>query len=146
MFVVDTNLLLYAVNPDSNDHPAAQLMVEEWRRGDRLCFLTWNIIYEFLRVSTHLKVFPQPLDLPRARSWISALLTGRAVRVLLPGERHMAVLEELAERYPRMRGNIVHDMHTVALMREHGINEIRTADGDFHQFDFLKVVNPFVRA
>ena len=63
MFVVDTNLLLYAVNPDSTDHPAARLLVAECRRGDRLCFLTWSSIYEFLRVSTHHKVFPQPLDL-----------------------------------------------------------------------------------
>ena len=44
---------------------------------------------------------------------------------------------------PRViRGNVVHDMHTVVLMREHGITEIRTTDADFHQFRFLTVVNP----
>jgi hypothetical protein len=27
-------------------------------------------------------------------------------------------------------------------MLEHGVMEIRTADTDFHQFPFLRVVNP----
>jgi len=26
---------------------------------------------------------------------------------------------------------------------EHGVPEIRTADADFHQFAFIRVVNPF---
>jgi predicted nucleic acid-binding protein len=29
-------------------------------------------------------------------------------------------------------------------MKEHGIPEIRTADTDFHQFPFLRVVNPLL--
>ena len=34
-----------------------------------------------------------------------------------------------------------HDLHIAAVMREHGITEIG-ADTDFHQFKFLRVVNP----
>src|SRR5919106_990903 len=74
MFVVDTNVLLHAVNPDSPDHQRAHAAMEAWRPGDRSWFLTWGIVYEFLRVSTHLSVFPDPLDLPSARSWIALLL------------------------------------------------------------------------
>lgn len=64
--------------------------------------------------------------------------------MLVPTERHMEVLEGLSTRHPRLSGNIVHDLHTAALMREHGVTEIRTADTDFHQFPFLTVVNPLV--
>lgn len=39
-------------------------------------------------------------------------------------------------------GNVVHDLHIAALMVEHGVTEIRTADTDFHQFEFLRVRNP----
>lgn len=144
MFVVDTNLLLYAVNPDSDDHGAARALIEEWRRDDRSWFLTWSIVYEFLRVGTHPKVFPRPLTLPRAREWIAALLSCPSAGMLVATERHMEVLEELSARHPRLCGNIVHDLHTAALMREHGVTEIRTADTDFHQFPFLTVVNPLV--
>jgi predicted nucleic acid-binding protein len=34
---------------------------------------------------------------------------------------------------------------TSALIREHGVTEIRTADTDFHQFGFLTVTNPLVQ-
>jgi len=144
VFVVDTNLLLYAVNPDSADHARARVLLEEWRKGDRSWFLTWGIVYEFLRVSTHPKVFANPLDLQRAREWIGILLASRSAGLLMPTERHLAVLDDVTVRHPRLRGNIVHDLHTAALMREHGVAEIRTADTDFHQFSFLTVVNPLV--
>lgn len=40
MFVVDTNLLLYAVNLDSPEHERAHALVREWRSGERPWFLT----------------------------------------------------------------------------------------------------------
>ena len=144
MFVVDTNLLLYAVNPDAEEHKHAYALIESWRRDDRRCYVTWNIVYEFLRVSTHQKVFGRPLSLMHAKEWIASLVRSPNVGVLSPTDRHLDVLAELAARHPRLRGNLVHDMHTVVLMREHGITEIRTADADFHQFRFLTVVNPLV--
>ena len=142
MFVVDTNLLLYAVNPDAEEHEQAYALIESWRRDDRRWYVTWNIVYEFLRVSTHHKVFGRPLSLVQATEWLASLMRSPNVAVLTPTDRHVDILAELTARHPRLRGNLVHDMHTVVLMREHGITEIRTADADFHQFRFLTVVNP----
>jgi len=146
MFVVDTNLLLYAVNPDSNEHQVALAEVERYREGAQLWFLTWGIVYEFLRVSTHRAVFDRPLSLERAWSWIEALRAGHGFRILSETERHADVVRELSARHPRLAGNPVHDLHTAALMLEHGIAEIRTADTDFHQFPFLRVLNPLLGA
>ena len=142
MFVIDTNLLLYAVNPDAQEHDRVRDLVEEWRRGDRAWFVTWGIIYEFLRVSTHPRVFPTPIGLVQSREWITALLSGRDDRILVATDRHAGVLELLVASHPRLRGNPVHDLHIATLMMEHGVPEIRTADTDFHQFEFLRVVNP----
>lgn len=144
MFVVDTNLLLYAANPKSPDHPAARELVEGWRSEGRPWFLTWGIAYEFLRVSTHRRVFPRPLKLQEARGWLDLLLATPGVAVLTETDRHRSVLEELAGAHPRLAGNTVHDLHTAALMWEHGVSEIRTADTDFHQFPFVRAVNPLV--
>lgn len=44
LFVIDTNILLYAVNPDSDDHGRARGPGEEWRLGDRSWFLPWSIV------------------------------------------------------------------------------------------------------
>ena len=144
MFVVDTNLLLYAVNPDAPEHARARALVEEWRRGEHSWFLTWGIVYEFLRVSTHANVFTKPLNLPTAQRWLDILLAGPRCGILVETDRHRAVLEELVRQHPRLHGNPVHDLHTAVLMKEHGVSEIRTADTDFHQFPFLRVDNPLV--
>lgn len=142
MFVIDTNLLLYAVNPDALEHARARGLLEEWRRGDRDWFVTWGIIYEFLRVSTHPRVFQAPITLTQAHKWIAALLAGRDDSILVATDRHTGVLEQVVASHPRVRGNPVHDLHIATLMMEHGVPEIRTADADFHQFAFLRVVNP----
>lgn len=144
MFVVDTNLLLYAVNLDAPEHARAHALVEEWRRGERSWFVTWGIVYEFLRVSTHANVFAEPLDLPTARRWLDILLAGPRSGILVETDRHREVLAEITVLHPRLHGKAVQDLHTAALMMEHGVPEIRTADTDFHQFRFLRVENPLV--
>jgi toxin-antitoxin system PIN domain toxin len=142
MFVVDTNILLYAVNPDALEHDRAHALLEEWRSDERPWFLTWGIVYEFIRVATHHSVFPSPLSIGQAREWLGILMSGRPDAVLVATDRHMGILTELVSSHPRLRGNPVHDLHIAALMMEHGVPEIRTADTDFHQFGFLRVVNP----
>lgn len=59
-----------------------------------------------------------------------------------PTEKHLTVLSQIAKELPNLRGNVVHDMHTAVLMREHGINQICTMDSDFQRFPFLEVINP----
>lgn len=57
-------------------------------------------------------------------------------------DRHADVLGELVGSEPELSGNLVHDLHTVALMKEHGVTEIRTRDADFGRFSGLRVVDP----
>jgi hypothetical protein len=142
LFVVDTNLLIYAAIEESAEHDRVQPLLEQWRSGPAPCFLTWPIIYEFLRTTTHPRVFRNPLKLSAAWSFVDALTQSPAVDVLVAMEHHGEVLSQLTREYPRVSGNLLHDLHTVALMREHGVTEIRTADTDFHQFTFLRVSNP----
>jgi toxin-antitoxin system PIN domain toxin len=142
VFVVDTNILLHAVNPDSRDHTKARAALGQWRSQTRPWFLTWGIVYEFLRLATHRQVFSKPLDLVTAENWLRVLLTANSGGLLTETERHPAVLAETVKAHPRLAGNPVHDLHTAVLMREHGVTEIRTADTDFHQFPFITVINP----
>jgi predicted nucleic acid-binding protein len=61
---------------------------------------------------------------------------------LIETPRHPQFVRDLMEEYPDLSGSIMHDLHTVALMREHGIGEIRTLDRHFQRFRHVKVVNP----
>lgn len=51
-------------------------------------------------------------------------------------------MREVISRVPYARGNLIHDLHTAVLMREHGVGSIRTRDSDFHRFEFVEVVDP----
>jgi predicted nucleic acid-binding protein len=57
-------------------------------------------------------------------------------------DEHDRVLAEVL-RTTKVEGNLIHDAHIVALMMEHGVGEIITADQDFHRFKQIHVVNPF---
>ena len=57
-------------------------------------------------------------------------------------DRHRQVLQMTLGELPDVRANLIHDLHTAVLMREHGIARIYTRDTDFHRFPFLDVVDP----
>jgi toxin-antitoxin system PIN domain toxin len=142
MFVVDTSLLIYAVNRRSPHQARARSALEEWRGGSEAWFLTWSIIYEFLRATTHARTLDHPLTFVESWSIIDTLRASPSFGILVETERHAEVVRDLTLEYPRVSGNRLHDLHIAALMREHGVLEIRTADLGFHQFKFLRVVNP----
>lgn len=142
MFVVDTNVLLYAADQDSEFHAPCRRLIEDARAQPAPWFLTWNICYEFLRISTHPRVYAKPWPASRARQFIDAMLTSPGVTVLTATQRHAAVLRQCLDELPEARGNLMHDLHTAVLMREHGVSRIVTRDADFHRFAFLDVVDP----
>ena len=142
MFVVDTNLLIYAAIRKSPAHDQASRLVAEWRSSAEPWLITWSIAYEFLRAVTHRSILAGPLAFADAWSFIESLRASPSFGILVETDRHPEVVRDLTREYPHVSGNLVHDLHIAALMREHGVVEIRTADTDFHQFKFLRVVNP----
>lgn len=142
MFVVDTNVLVYAADADSVHHPRCRKLLESWRRQPGGWFLTWGIVYEFVRVTTHPRVMRRPWTGPHAWGFIAVLLASRGLHVLAPTDRHAAVAIQVFSEVPHLAGNLVYDAHTAVLMREHGIRRIYTRDTDFHRFPFLEPVDP----
>jgi uncharacterized protein len=141
-FVVDTNILVYAADRDSPDHAACRKKLERWRAQRPLWFVTWGIVYEFLRVVTHPQVMARPWSAREAWGFVEALLASRSLRVLVPGPDHASVVAEVMASVPQLRGNLFPDAHTAFLMREQGIRRIYTRDADFHRFAFLEVIDP----
>ena len=96
------------------------------RRDPYPAFLTWNICYEFLRVITHPRVFRPPWVAQEAWRFVESLLTSPGFNLLLPTDRHATVIGHTLSELPGVRGNMVHDLHTAVLMREHGVSRICT--------------------
>ena len=142
MFVVDTNVLLYAANTDASEHGQCSALLEGWRRQPSAWYTTWGILYEFLRVVTHPRVFANPWTATAAWGFVEALLDSPSLRVLVEGERHVEVARQVMSDVPMVTGNLVFDARTAILMREHGVRRIWTRDTDFHRFAFLEVLDP----
>jgi len=142
MLVVDTNILVYAADADSPFHAACREWLERQRVRPDAWYVTWSILYEFLRVTTHPRVMRRPWLAPTAWDFVVALLASPGLAVLVPTSRHAEVAGQLIAELPHIAGNMLHDAHTAVLMREHGIRQVCTRDNDFHEFPFLEVIDP----
>jgi toxin-antitoxin system PIN domain toxin len=145
VFVVDTNVLVYAADVDAPAHARCRELLEEWRRQSSAWYTTWGVLYEFLRITTHPRVLRSPWSVNKSWFFVEAMLGSTALSVLVETERHASVVEEVLQEVPQVGGNVVHDAHTAILMREHGIRRIYTRDTDFHRFPFLEVIDPLAR-
>jgi predicted nucleic acid-binding protein len=93
-------------------------------------------------MATHPRDFPQPLRTSEAVDFLEAILSAPYFRVLGTTERHWVGLRALVTELGELSGNFFFDIHTVALMREHGIRRIASADSDFAKFSGLEIINP----
>lgn len=146
MFAVDTNVLIHAVHNGVAEQPPCRALLERCRADRIPWFLTWSIVYEFLRVSTHPRVFGHPLTIEQAWSFVDSLRASPSLSILVETERHGDVAGRTFEELGDLSGNLLHDAHTAILMREHGISRIYTLDNDFHRFPFLEVLDPLASA
>jgi toxin-antitoxin system PIN domain toxin len=142
MFVVDTNVLVYAADESAPEHARCRALVEAWRRRNGAWYVTWGIAYEFLRVVTHARVMRHPWAIADGARFLAVLLASPSLGILVPTDRHARVLADVVTEVPGLAGNVLHDAQTAVLMREHGIRRICTRDTDFHRFPFLEPIDP----
>ena len=62
-------------------------------------------------------------------------------RMLTEADGFLPVLRDVGTGVT-LRGNAVPDAHLVAVLRQHGVRTLYTADADFRRFGFLDVRNP----
>jgi uncharacterized protein len=142
MFVVDTNILVYAANSDGKEYDRARSFLDQCRDQPTVWYITYGILYEFFRITTHHRVFTTPWTFSEAWNYVQVLLESPGLSILQETERHIAVGEEIGKQVPMIRGNLLYDARTAIIMREHGVKTIYTRDTDFYKFPFLKVVDP----
>lgn len=140
--VIDTNLLLYGANASAAEHAPARDFLTSAGRSTEHWYLTEGILYEFLRVCTHPRVFPRPLGWREGHAFLGPFLESPNFTVLQAGGNHWQILEEVMAGLSHPAGNLLFDVRTAVLMREHGIRDIFTTDADFLQFSDIRVINP----
>ncbi len=142
MIAIDTNILVYAQREEAPHHVQAAALLTGLAEGENPWALPWPCIYEFLRVVTHPRVFDPPSDLDVVLKDLDSLLEAPSLMLLGEGPTHPPAMRQ-ALTSARATGNLVHDAHIAALLLEHGVRELWTADRDFSRFPGLRVRHPF---
>lgn len=139
---IDANVLLYASDAHSPRHVTARDLLERLAEGPGLVYVFWPVAMAYLRLATHPGIFEHPLDPDVARANLGSLLDRAHVRS--PGEAGgFWQVYETTVGDDVIRGNLVTDTHIAALMRQHGVDTIWTADRDFRRFAGVTARDPY---
>ena len=141
MIAVDTSILAYAVNRYVREHARAAAVIEALAHGDTPWALPWPVVDEFVRTVSRAHAAPRPLAPSDALGFIAALLESPAVLTLGPAGRHATVLAELLESHARGEAPPP-GFEVAAVLREHGVRELLSADAGMRRFGFLTVIDP----
>jgi toxin-antitoxin system PIN domain toxin len=140
MIIPDVNLLVYAHNESAPQHDRARQWWEDLMTRQQPIGLPWAVALGFVRLVTHSSVLMSPLSplsaLSRVRSWLEQ----PEVRIVEPGRRHLAIVEQLF-RSTGVAGSLTTDTHLAALAIEHQA-DLCSNDADFGRFPGLRWVNP----
>lgn len=135
--LVDTNILVYALNKRSTKSKQAQKFLED-NQGD-LTLAHQNIL-ETIKVLTQPK-FSHPIDPIAAIEAILKIAEGCQIIVPKPGTEFIAL--ELIKR-SKLSGNRIFDAYLTATALSNNIDEVATDNvKDFKEFKEIKTINPF---
>jgi len=108
--IVDGNLLIYAANLAAPQHPRCRAWLQEAFSGSEEIGFNWIAITGFLRITTHLRLLAQPLQIQHAVEQVDKWLATPIVRLIEPRANHWSVLKELLLAAGR-GGNLTTDAH-----------------------------------
>ncbi len=132
VYLVDANILLYAVDSSSRQHTICVEWLESALNGHHRVGLPAQSIAAFLRISTHPRVMERPLTAPQSWGIAESWLAAPAVWVPTVTARTLTLLGELMVEGD-ITGNLIQDAQLAALALEHG-STIVTTDTDFARF------------
>ena len=144
MILPDINLLVYAHNLRSPCHEKARAWWQNLLEGSDGITLPWVVIQGFVRITTHPKVFENPLPVADSLRRVEEWLALPHVRIVHPPENHFATWARLLGQL-RVAGNLTTDAHLAALAIDRGLI-LHCTDADFARFPGLKWVNPLLDA
>lgn len=140
MILPDANLLLYAYDQSSPFHAKAKAWCERIMNGPEPVALLPVVVFAFIRIATHPRVFIYPMSAAEAATAVRAWLSRRHVQAheMLPEdmESTLALLEAAGTA-----GNLTSDAQIAAVAMRLDA-EVHTADLDFGRFPRVRFVNP----
>jgi hypothetical protein len=138
--LVDANVLLYAVNRDARHHDRARGWLDDALSGADTVAFAWIALLAFVRLSTKVGLFPDPLTADQALDRVDAWLSAPPAVVVEPTVDHPRIVRRLLGDVG-VGGNLVNDAHLAALAVEHRCG-IVSFDYDFGRFPDVSWLPP----
>lgn len=140
MILPDANLLLYACDQSSPFHDKAASWCEGVMNGTSPVIFLPTVVFGFVRISTHPRIFSEPLSVAEASAHVRSWLERKQVRLhdMLADdvETVLALLESAGTA-----GNLTTDAQIAAVALRLDA-EVHTADLDFGRFAGVRFCNP----
>lgn len=140
MIAVDTNILVYAHRTETPQHQAALEWLTRLAEGTMAWGLPVFCIGEFIRITTHPRIFNPPSTLGQACGALAGLFASPTLRVLFPGLSYSTLLMDAVQQADA-RGNLAFDAQIAAVCQEAGCLRLLTLDRDFARFPQLKLIS-----
>jgi uncharacterized protein len=138
--IVDANVLLYAVNESDDKHAESRVWLDDALSATEPIGFSWLVMLAFLRLSTKVGLFPDPLPPGEALDRVEAWIEQSPSVVLDPTRRHLSIVRGLLAE-TGSGGNLVNDAHLASLALEHGATVV-TYDSDFGRFEGVRWRRP----
>jgi len=144
MFAIDTNILVYAHNKDSEFNKRATVFLEKVMNdrdddGNLSVCIPTQVLMEFINVITRHNL-KSPLSLPEAIKIIQDYLD-TDIQIINQRETQIQTFIELLSSVTTRKK--VFDVVLAATLKDNHISGLYTLNvNDFENFDFLEIINP----
>lgn len=141
-YSIDVNLMLYGSDRSSPFHSRSRAFLESCAENDEPLYLCYLTLMAYVRMSTHPRIFTNPLTPEEAMGNVRALASLPHVRLISERDGFLEIYRELTKRVP-VRANLVPDAHLAAILRQHGVSTLYTTNiDDFRKLGFPETRNP----
>lgn len=142
MKIIDVNILIYAVNRQSQFHVRVLSWWNAALNGSEQIGLPWITVSGFMRIITNPKLLDTPLTVQQAIERVDTWLAQPVVAIVSERENHWMLFRELAQDIGT-GGNRTTDAHLAALAISRGAT-LASCDRGFAGFRQLRWENPIV--
>lgn len=140
--MIDTNILVYANNKDSEFHGICKSIVEKAVNGEVNAVVSIQNLIELYAVITDKKRVEHPLSATKAKELIDFYRNSNNLKVIVPTTQTIDTIARLIEKHSP-RAQSIFDYMLAATMLDNGIHIICTANSaHFKHFESIKIFNP----
>ena len=138
--VVDTNVLLYATDLDSDFHDRTNRCLTEQLAGSGTVGFSWIALLGFARIATNPRIMRMPATSEAVFDVIDGWLGQPGAMIVHPTSSHSAVMRKLLSALGTA-ANLVNDAHIAAIALEYRAT-VCAFDTDFERFPGVTRIEP----